>query len=294
MSLRAAWRPTKESLRRSPVDLLRTVARHAVDRSALDGLLRPERVPWPYRRYLALPDRKLVYAQIPKVASGNLKRWMLLEAGIPEDAWELDPLHGIHPFADRTLRVADRSVCFDPSYRKVAFVRSPYRRLVSGFVDKLVVPYTGPAERTDNTPGRPILSWLRVWRRRRPLDVTFNDFLGFVCGAPDVALDEHWLPQVRFLADVRFDLLPKIERFAEGLEAMQALVGAQTSFTVKKARRPYDDAFDGYAGDLPIGELTQRDAAPRWTTFYTEETARRVYRRYRDDFERLGYGPELG
>ncbi len=271
-------------------DLLRQTGRNAIRRSRFVATVTAT-VPWPDRDYLVSDRLRLLYAPIPKVASGNIKRWMLVAAGIPEDQWEVGRPGGIHPFAGRVFKLADRAACVDPRYVKVVFVRDPFQRLISAFLDKFVRPFgRRPGHEGDVAPARPVLAWIS--RRRgyaRWQDVTFSDFAEFVCAAPDVALDEHWLPQHRFLGRTTFDIVGQCERLEEEIARLGERVGVVAEFTVRKRRQRYAPEGREPVHDAPIAELATRRFYPAAGCFYTAKLAERIARRYASDFDRFGY-----
>lgn len=287
------WQPTKRALRRTELDLLRQVVQHGVIRWNVKSRM-AGRVRWPYALYLLSEDLRFIYCPVPKVASGNLKRWLLSESGIPEDAWKLHPFYGINPYATQTLRLDDDRKCFDPAYFRAAFVRNPFYRVVSAFLDKFVLPLSGSREWQDSTSARPVLTWLE---RRRGYadrtDATFEHFVDFICAAPDLALDDHWLPQTHFLGDADFDFIGKLESFERDFEELRTRIGAKTPLTLKKPRLSYARSEKGYSGDIPIRELARMPAYPKALTFYSPETVLRVAKRYAVDFERFGYSTTL-
>ena len=287
------WSATKHRLKQTPLVLARQILRNGKLRTRLGTTL--FRIPpWPFRQYLASHRLKMVYAQIPKVASGNIKRWMLEQEGYPEERWELHTAYGIHPFADNTLRMRNMRLLEDPSYLKVVFVRDPFARLVSGFLDKFVLPLTQTPEQRRASPAWAVLAWIKARRRYdHPEQVTFEDFVDFVASAPDIALDLHWLPQHRFIDSVKFDFIGKLERFDQDLVLLAQRLQSPIELRTRKPPLPYEKTIRSYAGNLSIAELAARQQYPHATSFYQKATMRRVAARYRDDFRLFDYSPEL-
>lgn len=258
------------------------------------------KVRWPYRSYLVLEPRGLIYCPIPKVASGNLKLWFLAEAKIPEHEWRAHPEHGIHPYVHHRFRLRDMEKLDDERYLKLVFVRNPFSRLVSAFLDKVVRPLGRGESHLAASPAYPVLFAMRGLRRYDRLDdSTFEDFVELVCALPDASLDAHWLPQHRFLGDVDFDIVAPVEKLAEEFVRVRSLIGSEVPLRTRKKRQRYmkDAAEAGgvggsaraYVGDVPIGEMVGWQSFPRWPFFYDEITRTKVAARYGEDFERFGY-----
>lgn len=300
--------------------MLAQTVMNILQRSALVSRLRGQ-PRWPYRTYLVLKHLKLVYCPIPKVASGNLKRWFLLESHIPRTAWCEDRVDGIHTYVHQRFGLQDLSVLHDRSYYKVALVRNPFARLVSAFLDKCVRPLAAqqqdPRRRplqshaVHHSPAYPSLCALtRMHEHRSLAAVTFTEWVRLLCRLPDCALDAHWLPQTRFLDRVAFDLIAPMENLDRAFAEIQRTVGTRTPLRILKKRQRYaEHAQTGpavgahcsssqaptatCAGDLSISALSARKRFPAYPAFYDAQTQTLVAQRYRADFARFGYRPSI-
>jgi len=279
----------KATLRRTPLDTVHKSMKKAFQRSRLHARLHGE-LPWPYQHCMVTTSPPVVYLPISKVASTNIKKWLLRESGIPEEDWVHHPLLGINQYAQEMLHPRSMEPFSDPSYFKFVFVRDPYRRLVSGFLDKFVRPYAGQPEKLDASPARAVLTWIKARRRYATRqDACFEDFVEYVCASPNLILDKHWLPQSSFVGPIEFDFVGKMESFKRDFDIVRERAGSKVDFKIYWERTEYRASTDAYSGATPISELCKMDPFPSPDSFYSEGFRDRVARRYAEDFLRFGY-----
>jgi hypothetical protein len=149
-------------------------------------------------------------------------------------------------------------------YLKLAFVRNPWDRLVSCFVQKI------GSRDVDDPLSRGTASALAK-AGLYAADITFRDFAHAVSRIPDEKADRHFRSQSSFLSDRRGALLAdEIRRFEELKEGFEYLVGLLGR----------DDL------ELPHLKKTVRKD---YREYYDDETVEVVRRRYARDVALFGY-----
>src|SRR5688572_11911209 len=147
--------------------------------------VRPERL-----NYLVNISLKLryLYVEVPKVACSSIKRTLQqLEdenRSPPEDVHDRDASPLMAPYDSLSLYL---SAQHDPRFRRFAFVRNPFTRTLSCYLDKCV---QSPWERAR------LLPELGLSGDTIP---TMHEFLLAVQRQPTPQMDIHWLPQAVIL-----------------------------------------------------------------------------------------------
>ena len=239
---------------------------------------------WPYNTYLISQQPPALYCPIPKNVCSSLKLWMLkLKLG-PEFTVPLnDTLHAVarqhlalgHQPPEAITRLLNDSFSF-------VFVRNPWDRLVSCFLDKFV--------KSSNDEG--------YWRKCRfdiarangqdHRNITFRHFVHYLAADPQhLVKDEHWRPQAFFLGQVDFDFVGRFETFAEDVRRLQQTLGVDLPVPVTGVNPR--QAIQGDFADMPRDGLAAMDAYPGYTQFYTPDLIDAVGDLYRGDVERFGY-----
>jgi hypothetical protein len=235
----------------------------------------------PFRMYVDRATRTVVVLN-PKVASRNVR--FILSSALKEVRGLSDPSAGRYslfrnarefPFAPvrdyiDALRHPDR-------YAFYCFVRNPYSRLKSAWVDKIVF---GEGERVKRTARSQVPSIRRFAAGRRltgsepDTPIPFESFLDFVESQPDGHRDKHWdlQSEVLFLDTFRYERIFRIEtEFCEGMTTVLIRLGATEELATTLA-------------------ATRRGEGPRYAAaVYDAEIADRAKSIYARDFERLDY-----
>lgn len=151
---------------------------------------------------------------------------------------------------------------------KFCFVRNPYTRLLSAWLDKIA----------GNRPQKAqILLQLGREPARLNQPVSFAEFVRAVAEQPVSMMDPHWRVQYyqTFQPGLTFDFIGRFESFdADFRRVLLRLRADGESFLTREARH-------GGAADERLAE------------FYTPELADLVRDKYRTDFEMFGYPAEL-
>lgn len=150
-------------------------------------------------------------------------------------------------------------------YRFVTFVRNPYRRLLSCYLDKF-----RNATNNDNPQAR-----------RMPLGaapVNFPEFVHSIVEQCDFDMDPHWRSQSVNIHynRIKYTYIGRFENYAKDY-----------SRTFEKLRIP--------TNEIPcLRHLNKTDAGQACLLdFYDKKTRDAVYNRYKEDFDNFGYPYEL-
>ncbi|MCE9528608.1 MAG: sulfotransferase family protein [Planctomycetales bacterium] len=280
----------------------------------------------------------MVYCPIEKVGCSSLKMWWadLLEGGT-------DPYFGKNEFGQTTnfidhgglnksfrLQNQSRQLARRPlteeGWFRFVFVRNPWSRLVSAFVNKfpmshqclgsqeLVQPVFQAVHRRWKrnplmTAGRvvsqspsllsvkrglrmtllPLLQGAKAWSD----EMTFRHFIEFLRTQhlDSDNSDLHWRPQYRFLGSVSFHFIGRFERLGEDLRTISHLLGIKAKLPALNATNyAKEEAVpaDCFA-DAPLSQLRSLAAIPCYRKFYTRELQQQVADLYRRDIEQFGY-----
>jgi len=183
-----------------------------------------------YRFMLADEKYHVIYSEIPKVASTNWVIFMAtLDGRVTVDMDSYDQKLavvtnrpslariGLRYLSDLSYSVKDSYI---KNYSKFVFVRHPYTRLVSAWIDKL----NPGVDWYHRQYGRNILRLLRKNATTSVIKsgsgVTFPEFvryLIYLSKYQGVGFDEHWVPYYKLACPctVQYDVIGKIETLSE-------------------------------------------------------------------------------
>lgn len=232
---------------------------------ALHPLLRP--IPEPLRlsvfgRGAVSRDRRYVYVRVPKAANSTISK-TLAWLTFPEDrnAIESDEigreskrLFSRYPWYWWTPKIA-------AGYFKFMFVRDPFSRVLSAYLDKV-------------NPGfdRDSYRFVGEASGRRPSELSFADFIGFLENG-GLLRNIHWAPQVDLCPFPleQLDLIGKIETIERDLAVVgREVFGEPAIPTQQRASR-------------------RTNSSDKLAQYYDRPLAERVAAIYRRDFEAFGY-----
>jgi hypothetical protein len=207
----------------------------------------------------------------------------------------------------------------DNDWLRVVFVRNPWARIVSAFVNKFV---------PNHDLARPVFECVhrrQVWKaqlklpfsiahrlvagarldaglRRKPLwqvpesparwqdEMTFAQFVDYLaaCDLDRGPVDHHWSPQYRFLGRTRFNFVGRFEHLTEDVRLLAEML--RVDITLPAANRTsYTKTYHRSFADCPLKRLRRLPSMPDYRQFYTPELRQRVARLYRRDIEQFGY-----
>lgn len=235
-----------------------------------------ERVAYIFPRvnYLAHIDdiRNIMYIETPKVACTSIKKFMMdqyvgeelhLESPGKVHQRDISPLKQLSSLSD-----AEKAVVWSEKYKRFSFVRNPFTRCLSGYLDKII---TNEYERQRHLPRLGFASGVYP---------TFKEFLHRLEDIHDTSRDIHFMSQTELLmVDVTsYDYLGSFERFEENFSFLQ-----RGFYGMKGPFRSYEG----------FGKHHASSANKKVLEHFGDEEADMVFRMYERDFEHFGYARDL-
>jgi len=293
---------------------------------------------WPTSEFFVSENHRLVYCPIPKVACSSLKLWWAdLIDGSARSFTSLNEKGEIaldHQAINDRFKLHHQSL--DPNCQpltgddwfRVAFVRDPWSRLVSSFLNKFLDLYdvTGhvfshvhsrwkePAQldNPNSTSQPPVDPYSTTYNRMRKWLLlnycgeqawqglfTFRQFVEYLsaCDLDGPDIDLHWCPQYRFLGVVNFHLIGRFERLSSDFQVVASRLGVRADLPAVNCTSYQPEAVPkGNFADCPLETLRKLRAMPDYRQFYTPALVEQVADLYRIDIERFGYefrGPQF-
>lgn len=211
---------------------------------------------------------KYLYVQTPKVASSTLKRALIT---LELKGTQIDPGRiGLHPDIIQSVHIKPyqlpegllSSVFLNSDFARFCFVRDPYARVLSAFLDKV---------KRREPEGK---SFLRSKGLDEDQDITFDEFLTHLENDSDNSKnwDPHWRPQSHLLRPdlIDYSLIGKLETFDADYSKLDEILGKKL-------------------GDYQTQAPHKTEAASKETAFYGARGREIVSKVYKDDFSFFGY-----
>lgn len=208
---------------------------------------------------------KFIWVGIPKVATRSF-----LTAFIEEAPYDFGALV--------TTESLPKLLARNPSYKsyfKFTFVRNPWSRLVSCYLDKIL----NPKQKT-------IDLLLSKYSDLSP-NISFEEFVDYLFKGifgPDKRADTHWLSQHMFFTDLMgnslVNYIGKYENLANDFDAISKEIGLPT------IKLPWLNTKNGWD---PGNKATEKEDIFYYRTYYTDTTKNMVAKRYRKDIDLLNY-----
>lgn len=203
------------------------------------------------------PKQGFAYIQIPKAATRSIREALLAvedQQGMDPEQFPLFEAQFSEHVARQQLRQSTEGL------KTFAFVRDPYARLYSAYVNKIV-----DAERRGGK---------NIFRcHGMSFGMPFDDFVRRTCALDDHHIDRHLRSQAWFLTDKQGlipDFIGHLETFAEDWQQLREAIPA--------------------LGD--IGHRNRAAGDVDFRSYYSEQSLQLVKRRYAKDFELFGYKPD--
>lgn len=238
--------------------------RHVLDRSRADPML---------QNVFAARNRRWVFVQASKCGCTFVKK-VLHEIEHGPTRWDdemdvhtdhhLDSGLQMHPGEVVDLLRSERTWRF-------AFVRNPFARALSAWLDKFADP-----SRTPSLTSVATSAWIRHHRRSGDpsAPVGFSEFLDYVAGQPPSEMDRHWRPVYDALAfdRIHYHFVGRVERLGDDLTAVLERIGAREHLELARG--------------APSNVTNAAQAIERHYDGACIDRVRRIYRR---DFEAFDY-----
>lgn len=157
---------------------------------------------------------------------------------------------------------------------RFTFVRNPFSRVLSCYLDRIL-----------GIPGQPVPPARKQLCRQMkvPLDyeVSFAEFVEFICSQNSYDMNEHWRDQYSTLqcGEISLDFIGKLESLAGDLE-----------FVSRRVCRPNETPLSHEFNKSP----QKTSATARLGEFYDARLTELVRKRYERDFVTYGYAMEIG
>lgn len=223
-----------------------------------------------YSMHISL-RQKFVYVEVPKAGSSTIKG-TLIKAELASPSFEFTSRRHIHlrefsPLLN-PMQVGDfNALLSGPDIFKFCFVRNPYDRLLSGYLDKIAQP----------SEQRDLLC--RQFGLNNPADqeLTFLEFVKAIQGQRSIEMDNHWRPQFyqTFQNKIDYDFVGKTESLHADMLEVGKRLGVDFAPYLKDERNH------------------AQSASSRLGEFMTDEIQAIILDKYRQDFEHFGYDPSL-
>lgn len=221
--------------------------------------------------YISLKN-KYIYFETAKAACTTVKRTLmnfeLVGTNLRPEKVHLDVLSSpfVKPYQlsnSELIKILDSD-----KYLKFCFVRNPYVRILSCYLDKI---------EKDKAQKKKILKTLGLDVTNINMKIHFDEFVDAIAKQKIKEMDKHWRVQYYLLfgGDIKFDYIGKVESFKEDIKNINALVGG--------------GIIDHYE-KVVWHETNSED---KLSQYYTYDIAKKVYDIYKIDFEKFKYNSDL-
>jgi hypothetical protein len=212
---------------------------------------------------------KFLYMETPKVGCSSVKK----NLQILENNGVDNQFPDVHKKSKSPLfSPLDSAIDFRYSlenYYKFSFVRNPYTRALSCYLDKF-------------REGKP---WFRkMLGFGSEADVSFEDFLEKVSGQHAKEMNIHWMPVSLILSPdkISYNFIGRFERFEEDLKQAMRHIAEENGLSLPESIL-YKSRHSKF----------QSDAGEKLGSYMTKRAQQLVQKIYAEDFERFGYDYDL-
>jgi hypothetical protein len=239
------------------------------ENAALFGSLKPST--FIYSCNISLRFR-YVFIEVPKVACSSIKL-TLQRAELDDPTFQREDFEDLHLRRFSPLLRPDqvgnlRRLLEAPDFVRFCFVRNPFTRLLSCYLDKIV----------GNRPQKQsVLRQLGRFTQDMDAPVTFAEFVDAVAAQPDAVKDPHWAVQWQHTLQGRiaYEMIGRYETFEQDFRTILDRIGIDHGRYHATERRH------------------ATSAARKLTDHYDVRMIEQVRRVYREDFEGFGYPMDL-
>ncbi|XP_077979272.1 carbohydrate sulfotransferase 11-like [Glandiceps talaboti] len=177
---------------------------------------------------------KLIYCPVPKVATSNWRRVLMVLSGLfndttevgMNDTWDLYvQKFSFKRFASYKPRERDHRL---RTYTKVMFVRHPFERLLSAYRDKFEIYHDKIMERKYGTRIRTFVQ--PYLKERWNQTISFPDFVRYLVLHPkEFNADHHWRSYTDLCrpCDIEYDVIGKYETLTRDADYVLRKIGAE-------------------------------------------------------------------
>jgi len=158
------------------------------------------------------------------------------------------------------------------SFKKIAFVRNPFTRLLSCYLHRVIAEPESASNR----------ALARLTGGLAGPEISFNNFVRAICDQKPSEQESHWRLQseeIFFNLIDDWDFIGKFETLHEDLQkCVKLIVGDKQIVNIRKSK------------DM---SPMKTSAQSRLKQYYTPEISNLVVRKYREDFRNFGYSTNL-
>lgn len=259
--------------------------------------------PW-IHSYIYCPFYHFVYAPVPKVACSSLKTLILalLRDLVPQlptftDSDE-EQVH-FHLFMDNLNSMArfhsheSNEILLCPDIFKFTFVRNPFHRIASAYLNKFVTERTNSNQWLHTRP-----TFESIYGEETDLlrdSVSFRQFIGYLCSARDADLDKHFAPMHQIVKIPLMNFVGRLETIEQDYATLRERLAlpAMALPHLNRSPRSTSEVARGELADTGNDVLSTLPTLPTVAQLYDKELEHAVLSRYKRDFEDLGYEQRL-
>lgn len=156
-------------------------------------------------------------------------------------------------------------VLYSENYFKFTFVRNPYSRILSCFLDRIQDKRSAPYKELVRWAGRDV-----------GYDFKFNEFVELICGQSDYEQNNHWRLQYAdaMCGLIDYDFIGKQETFSIDMESVWGKIFPASLIKDFSAINK---------------SPSKTDSSRRLNEYWSEDLMLKFSRRYEKDFEHFGY-----
>lgn len=210
---------------------------------------------------------KYIYVETPKVACSTIKL-TLQRTELEDENFIRRNFEDIHNRSYSPLLSLQQIPDFDQllqndNYYRFCFVRNPYTRLLSSYLDK--IKSIGSNQRTK------LISKSKVVNEVSEKDITFEEFVSLIEKQKPFVMDNHWRQQYycTYQDSISYDFIGRFESYNEDFDIILDKLGA-SKYYKRESRH-------------------QTGSSDLLKNYYTEDLLERVYDLYKIDFDKFGY-----
>ena len=215
---------------------------------------------------------------IPKNACTSLRYSFALANGFVRDLEDIDWIHG-NNHSQQASENELRNCCYS-----FIILRSPFTRLSSYFLDKLVGNF-GEVSITDESYENAFLN-----KFCKVENLTFEKYINIIWENPKIIYkDLHTVPQIDFLLFDDYDkwiALEKLSKEINKIELKSKVEFIDTRNHVRNTTKGYELISNEYHGDITINklrDLKRKNLLPAHATLFNEETSYKILITYLSD-----------
>lgn len=254
--------------------------------------------------YIYCPYYHFVYAPVPKVACSSIKTLIInllrdLAPGLPAFTKSPEDQLHFHLFMDNLLSMARfhhheaNEILLCPDILKFTFVRNPFHRIASAYLNKFVTERANVNQWVHTRPAFESIYGEKTDQLRD--SVSFRQFVGYLCSASDADLDKHFAPMHKLVKVPLMNFIGKLET----IEADYATLRERLELPkvelphLNSSPKSVIQAGRGALADTGNNELSVLPSLPTVTQLYDRELEQAILTRFKLDFEELGYEQRL-